>query len=338
MPEENKPHVLVLMGGPDAEREVSLLSGAAVAQALRESGSFHVNEETIDDPGVDELRALLAAAQADVVFPVLHGQWGEGGTLQRHLEVIGVPFVGAGSEASATAMDKMRTKQLASLLGIRTPAAEVLDDSEPCTIGPPLVLKPVDDGSSVDMRICRDDDAIMKARTELRRKRRRLLAERFIDGGELTCAVILGEAMPLIEIIPAVEFYDYEAKYNRDDTEYRLNPQLPDGYEHRMKQDALRLAEAIGCLDLARVDFMVDERGPWLLEINTIPGFTTHSLVPMAARAAGREMPELCSVLVEATLECARRRSDASIEIKTRTSPTRQPVASSRGMSQESKM
>ncbi|MHC4947242.1 MAG: D-alanine--D-alanine ligase family protein [Planctomycetota bacterium] len=301
----DRPTVVVLMGGPDAERDVSLMSGREVAAALRRSERFDVREAVVDAPDETELDRL----GGDVVFPVLHGRWGEGGPLQERLERIGRPYVGSGPRASALAMDKLATKTVLAADDVPTPPARQLRPEDPCDLEPPLVLKPVDDGSSVDLRICRDRAELDAARRLLHPRRGRLLAERFIAGRELTVGVVLGAALPVIEIVPATEFYDYEAKYTRDDTRYHLDPPLPDGCADACRRLAGLAYRRLGCRDLARVDFMLDERGPWFLELNTMPGFTTHSLLPMAAAHAGTPMPELCGRIVDEALRRAGIRS-----------------------------
>ena len=286
------------MGGPDAEREVSLMSGKETAQALRDCGRFEVRERIIDDPSVDELGEL----GGDVIFPVLHGPWGEGGHLQERLELLGKPFVGSPSQAAQLAMDKMATKTLLSADGIPTPAAQRLAADDVCNITPPLVLKPIDDGSSIDLFICRTEQEVNEARAALHPKRGRIMAETYIAGRELTVGIVQNEPLPLIEIVPAVEFYDYDAKYFRDDTRYKIDPDVPGDVADRCAEIAMHAFGRLGCRDLARVDLMLDDAGLWFLEINTMPGFTTHSLVPMAAAHAGLDMPELCATLVQAAL------------------------------------
>lgn len=295
----SRPSILVLMGGPDAERPVSILSGTSVAEALRASNRFEVIERTIDHPSADELARL----PGDVVFPVLHGHWGEGGPLQELLEAIRRPYVGCDPGASALAMDKMRTKQLAAARGILTPQAAEIGPHDPCPIAPPLVIKPVDDGSSVDIRICHTDAEVSAAREHLHPRRARLMVESYIAGRELTVGLLRGEPLPIIDILPTVAFYDYDAKYDRDDTRYILHPDLPPGAAEQMTTASRRIWHELGCRDLARTDFRLDADGrAWFLEINTMPGFTSHSLVPMAARAIGLEMPALCASLAEDAL------------------------------------
>jgi D-alanine-D-alanine ligase len=285
------------MGGPDAEHTVSIQSGTAVANALESSGHFEVNRNIIEHVTVDELLAL----RADVFFPVLHGPYGEGGPLQELLEQTGVPFVGSSSLVSARAMDKGITKEIAQSVGIQTPSWSVLTREQPCNLTAPLVLKPCNDGSSIDMSICFTESKLQAARKLLHKNRSSILVETYIDGRELTVGIIDGKPLPIIEIIPAKEVrtYDFAAKYVRNDTQYIINPDLP---PNNCIESALLLYQTMEVRDIARVDFMLDEGGAWLLEINTIPGFTDHSLVPMAAKDAGLEMPDLCSTLVELAL------------------------------------
>ncbi|MFM7797528.1 MAG: D-alanine--D-alanine ligase [Planctomycetota bacterium] len=298
--------VLVLKGGPDAEREVSLRSGAMVADALRRAG-IGVHEVTIDRPGLEELRAM----PGHVVFPVLHGSWGEGGPLQELLEADGRPYVGSGPRAARIAMDKVATKALVAELGVPTPRAQELQLGAEFALECPVVLKPADDGSSVDLRICRSAQEVMRARLELEPRRVRILAEEYIEGRELTVGIVDGECLPIIEIRPREGTYDYEAKYNRDDTQYLLDPPLPEGVAEAVQAFTRAAWHALGCRDVARADFMLDARGPWFLEINTMPGFTDHSLVPKAACHAGLPMESLVARLVARAIAraAARRRA-----------------------------
>ena len=297
-----RPTILVLMGGPDAERDVSLASGAAVAAALRAARRFATIDQVIERPTTQQLAAIALAAGADVIFPVLHGRWGEGGPLQEILEQIGLPYVGSGPDASRLAMNKLLTKDLLHAEGVQTPDALELRPDDECRLDPPLVLKPIDDGSSVDLRICRSDEEIDAARRALHPRRGNLLAERYIAGREMTVGVFEGSALPLLEIVPAVEFYDYDAKYVREDTRYVIDPEFDQSLKSLCCDIAVDAFHRLGCRDLARVDFMIDEDGAWFLELNTMPGFTSHSLVPMAARHIGLEMPHLCERLVDAAI------------------------------------
>jgi D-alanine-D-alanine ligase len=304
-PTGRRPRVLVLMGGPDAEREVSLMSGAQVVRALEASGCFEVIPQTIVRTDAD----AILAERPDVVYPILHGPWGEGGPLQEILESIerthGVGFVGPRALPAATAMNKIATKSVAARVGVRTPRARQLTRGEPLDLAAPLVLKPSNDGSSVDLRICRSDAEATAGRAELEVRREFLMAEEYITGREMTVGIVNGEVLPIIEIIPKSAFYDYEAKYISDDTRYQLDPALPAAVAEEMREATRRVFSALGLRDVARADFMVDARGAWFLEINTAPGMTTHSLVPMASRHRGVDMPELCASLVRAAMHRA---------------------------------
>lgn len=298
--------VLVLGGGPDAEREVSLESSSGVAEALRRAG-YRVRREVIDRINASE----LASIAADVIFPVLHGPWGEGGPLQDVLVELGRPFVGCGPDAARRAMDKLATKLVAAGAGVPTLPACVLNERDATPpVGLPCVAKPVHEGSSVGVHICKDLAGWQRALGAIAEDRARhttrvYMVERAVLGGrELTVGVLDGQALPIIEIKPSVEFYDYQAKYQRDDTRYVLNPPLAAGLAQRLPALALTMARALGVRHLCRVDFLLDASDqPWLLEVNTMPGFTSHSLVPMAAAHAGLDFAALTSRLVE----CARR-------------------------------
>lgn len=294
--------VLMLQGGPDAEREVSLLSGKSIAAALKAAGRGAVHVETIDRIDLAGLKKL----PGDVIFPAMHGQFGEGGPLQDLMEQDGRPFVGCKAHAARAAMDKVYTKFVALRSGVPCSESSIfnpLDAGNPVDL--PLVLKPVHDGSSVGLHLCRDQAAWAKAREaavkDLKEHPARVYSvERLITGREITAGVLDGKALPLIEIRPAQGVYDFQAKYYRDDTVYEVEPPLPHGMTTMIQNYAVRVATALGVRHLCRVDFLLDRTDtPWMLEVNTMPGFTDHSLVPMAARRMGIEMPELCWSLVE---------------------------------------
>ncbi len=304
--------VLVLGGGPDAERQVSIDSATGVHQGCLDAG-LDAKLLIVDEPSVEE----IALWDADVIFPVLHGKFGEGGQLQQRLETSGRPFVGCRSRAARIAMDKMATKLWAAKLGIPTVHAALLDpdsiahpDQAVCPIEPPLVIKPVADGSSCGLYICPDQTSWLDALRSISSSQTPSVSmvEPMISGRELTVGVIDDgsgnhSALPVVEIAPASGTYDYQAKYERDDTVYTVDPDLADELVSDLKDWSVALCKAIGVVHLARVDFMLDERGePWLLEINTMPGFTRTSLLPKAAAAQGLEMPDLCKHLVEAAL------------------------------------
>lgn len=293
--------ILVLGGGPDRERSVSLKSAAEVAAALRSAGHQTVERDILPD----DLSALHETF--DVVFPVLHGAWGEGGPLQRILAEQGVPFVGSREAAAALAMDKVAAKHAAETVGVRTPSSQVLrSPDDVLQLDPPVVVKPPAEGSSVGVYICHDQQAIADARAELHGQYRQVLVEQFITGAEATFGILDEQVLPGIRIRPATAFYDYQAKYDRNDTRYEFDLDL---LPKKIAADALKVHQAIGAAHLSRVDFIIDSDGVgWFIEINTMPGFTTHSLLPMAARQAGIDMPALVDRLVRLALRDADRR------------------------------
>ncbi len=290
--------ITVLAGGPSAEREVSLESGAAVAEALRRCG--HIVQ--VADVSPDDLSAL--ERPADVVFPALHGTFGEDGTLQRIFERRGVAFVGSGSAASALAIDKEACKRHVAAIGIDTPGFEVLTAGSSPSLVPPVVVKPVDQGSSVGTRIARDAGALAAAVRETVSRFGRALVEVFVEGTEITVGILDRQPLPPIRICPGRDFYDYEAKYHDARTEYRFDTGLGPAVLDRLARLSLRVFEHVGCRHLARVDWIVDATGRcWFLEINTLPGFTSHSLLPKAAARAGISFESLCDRLVHLALE-----------------------------------
>ncbi|MFG0258600.1 MAG: D-alanine--D-alanine ligase [Phycisphaerales bacterium JB043] len=299
---DDRVRVIVLGGGPDAEREVSLASARNVAGALRESARFDVREHTIEVCTIEDLRSM----EGDVFFPVLHGPWGEGGTLQELLESDGRPFVGAGASPSRLAMDKEATKALALRLGISTPDAVRFDPAcETCPLPLPVIVKPNAEGSTIGMHICTTPSQWREAFRRTCERGVAALVERYVEGHELTVGVLCGEPLSIVEIVPAEGWYDYDAKYARDDTEYIVAPALGDELDAMIREDSLRIARHIGCDSLARVDWMLSEQGvPMLLEVNTIPGFTSHSLLPMAGAHDGMPMPDLCERLVDEAFRC----------------------------------
>jgi D-alanine-D-alanine ligase len=282
------------MGGPDAEREVSIDSGTSVATALQKNTSFETSLVLIDEPSIDDILKL----EANVIFPVLHGPYGEGGPLQKLLEQTSIPFVGSTSTAAAAAMDKVRSKEIASSIGIQTPSWQVRNEPS-CSMKPPVVLKPIADGSSVDISICTKAEDVEKVATKLLRKREWFLAEEYKKGRELTVGILGDSTLPPIEIIPQGGNYDFAAKYERDDTSYIIEPTLPN---QLCTTWAKKIVHRLNIRDIARVDFILDDAGLWFLEVNTMPGFTDHSLLPMSAAHVGLNMTSLCTKLVEYAL------------------------------------
>ncbi len=292
----------VLLGGRSAEREVSLLSGAAVLKALQSRG---VDAHPFD-PAERSLEALRAE-QFDRVFIALHGRFGEDGTMQGVLEWMGIPYTGSGVMASALAMDKWRTKLVWQSAGIPTPRYAILQensnwDEVVAQLGLPIFVKPAREGSSIGMSRVESAAQLAEAYHKAAEFDALVLAEQFIAGGEYTVAILDGEALPLIKLESANVFYDYEAKYKRDDTRYLCPCGLPEAQEKHIQQLALRAYDVVGCRGWARADVMLDAAGnPYFLEINTAPGMTDHSLVPMAARQAGIPFDELVLRILRGT-------------------------------------
>ena len=286
--------VAVLMGGRSAEREVSLKSGAAVLAALQSSG--------VDAHGLDVSDNVLMDLQAghfDRAFIILHGRGGEDGVMQGALETIGMPYTGSGVLGSALAMDKLRCKQMWQGVGMLTPAyAEANEASDFVTmiddLGLPLIVKPACEGSSIGMNKVVDPSQLAHAVREATACDERVLVERWVAGAEYTVAVLAGKALPVIRLQTPNAFYDFAAKYQATDTVYHCPCGLPEAKELQLQQLAVQAFKSVGANGWGRVDFMADEAGDfYLLEVNTVPGMTDHSLVPMAAEAAGLSFAEL---------------------------------------------
>ena len=284
--------VAVLLGGTSAEREVSLMSGGGVLAALQARG--------VDAQAFDPAERTFGELSAfDRVFVALHGRGGEDGTIQGVLELIGVPYTGSGVMASALGMDKWRTKLLWRAAGLPIPEFVLLgEDSDFAAVerelGLPLFVKPACEGSSIGVVKVRAPGELAAAYREAAKYDRLVLAEKAVLGGEYTCAIVGDTALPVVKIEPATEFYDYEAKYLRDDTQYRCPCDFTPEREAELRAMALEGFRVLGCRGWARIDFLMDEDGrAYLLEANTSPGMTSHSLVPMAARAAGMSYEDL---------------------------------------------
>jgi D-alanine-D-alanine ligase len=280
--------VAVMMGGKSAEREVSLKSGAAVLAALR---AAEVDAHAFD-PRDKPLEALHAEG-FDRVFIAMHGRGGEDGTLQGALDLLEIPYTGSGVLASALAMDKWRSKLVWQAAGLPVPDFVVLNPQSDfaaveAQLGLPLFVKPANEGSSIGITKVKQAGELKAAFELAARYDPSVIAERFLGGGEFTVGILAGQALPVIRIVPATEFYDYEAKYLRDDTQYRIPCGLDSASETRMRETALRAFAVLGGCGWGRMDMMQDADGTlYCLEANTSPGMTDHSLVPMAARAAG---------------------------------------------------
>jgi D-alanine-D-alanine ligase len=286
--------VAVLLGGDSSEREISLLSGNAVLEALQRRG---VDAHAFDTR--DRALASLPQERFDRVWIALHGPGGEDGTLQGALEYLGVPYTGSGVMGSAIGMDKLRTKRLAHAIGVATADHVVLRGPQDFEIaverlGLPMIVKPATQGSSVGMTKVEHESDLPAAYEAAANLETSVFAEPWIPGKEFTVAVLQGRALPSIRIETPKTFYDYEAKYFRDDTRYYCPSGLSSQAEQHLANLALAAFAAIGASGWGRADFMADATGrPLLLEVNTIPGMTSHSLVPMAARAAEIDFDEL---------------------------------------------
>lgn len=296
--------VAVLFGGKSAEREVSLKSGNAVLSALQAAG--------VDAFGIDvgdDFLARLNSEKIDRAFIVLHGRGGEDGSMQGLLECAGIPYTGSGILASALAMDKLRTKQVWHSLGLPTPRHAVLTSQADCEaaateLGFPLIVKPAHEGSSIGMAKVESVEALVAAWQDAARYDSQVLVEQWIAGPEYTIAVLRGEVLPPIGLGTPHTFYDYDAKYLADDTQYRIPCGLSPEKEAELKALTARACEAVGTQGWARADVMQDASGQfWLLEVNTVPGMTDHSLVPMAARAAGLDFQQLVLAILADSVE-----------------------------------
>lgn len=301
--------VAVLYGGVTAEREVSLDSGAAVVEGLREAGHAVTGHDVRDPLAVlsdDPIR------DADVVFPVLHGGWGEDGRIQAVLDLAGVAYVGSGPAASAAAMDKVWSKQICRTLGLPTAdwveigpeddEAGILERAE--GLGYPVVFKPVFEGSAVGVHIPESPDALAGAVAAAGPRDQAWMLESYVAGRELTVPWLWGEAYPVVEIRPREGFYDYAHKYTRGASEYECPADLPAELADRVADLGHRLAVALRLRDMARIDVRLDPTGmPFVLEANTIPGMTAVSLLPMGAKARGIDFPQMCDRLVRAAAD-----------------------------------
>jgi len=295
--------VAVLMGGLSTEREVSLRSGQEVLNGLLRRG---VDAHGID-AGRDVLQQLVDGGY-DRVFIVLHGRGGEDGVIQGGLEILNMPYTGSGVQGSALGMDKYRCKLLWSGLSLPTPPYLLVKDEsqleDAAALGFPLMVKPVHEGSSIGMAKVNDADELRAAWFAAREYDSQVMVERWIIGQEFTATILGEEALPLIRLETPHTFYDYEAKYSSDSTEYHCPCGLDGSKEQELQTLALEAFRVVGASGWGRVDMMLDsEQQPWLIEVNTVPGMTDHSLVPMAARQHGLDIDELVWQILATTLE-----------------------------------
>ena len=296
--------VAVLMGGAAAEREISLNSGGAVLQALLNKGVDAVGLDVGERP----IQPLLGQG-FDRVFNIIHGRGGEDGVLQGALEALGLPYTGSGVLASALAMDKLRTKLCWMGAGLPTPRWMLLraeEDLAVCaeTLNFPVIVKPALEGSSIGMSRAENPSELIEAWRRASHYNCAVFAETWITGAEYTAGVLDGEPLPLIRLETPNSFYDFDAKYRAETTRYHCPCGLSSEAESRLRNLSARACEAIGVAGWGRVDLLVDGGGdPWLIEVNTVPGMTDHSLVPMAARAAGLEFDELVWRILETSFD-----------------------------------
>lgn len=285
--------IAVLKGGISAERDVSLKSGSAIANALKSVG-YDVTE--VDVVSKD----FTIPGGIEAVFIALHGTFGEDGGAQARLEELGVPYVGAGVEASRIAFDKLLTEQVLQKAAVPVPQSETLRAGQARTLPLPVVVKPPREGSSVGCHLVFDEADWDEAFAEALIHDEDVLVQRFISGREFTVGIVADDVLPVVEIVPESGWYDYAAKYEADTTRYEVPAELDPKKSAEMQAMALKTFEALGCRGFGRVDFrMTPEGGLYVLELNTIPGFTSHSLLPKAAAAAGIDFSALCSRIVQ---------------------------------------
>ena len=296
--------VAVLMGGYSAERDISLETGKAVYDALRRK---QVNAHMVDT-GMDAFNSITSG-NYDRAFIALHGRGGEDGLIQGALAFLNIPYTGSSVLGSALTMDKTRTKWLWLSQGLSTPDFVELDEEDALRnvaseVGFPVMVKPVSEGSSWGASKVNNQDQLPEAWLQAKKYDQRVMAERWIDGNEYTAAIINDSVLPLIRLETPREFYDYEAKYIADSTRYICPCGLPPETEAEIKKEILRAFKLVAAGGWGRVDFFLDETNRmWLLEVNTVPGMTSHSLVPMAAMHAGIEFDDLVMMILDTSME-----------------------------------
>ncbi len=286
--------VAVLMGGLSAEREISLQSGNAVLIALQNKG---VDAHAVD---VDEnIINKLMPGNYQRAFIALHGRGGEDGTMQGLLEIMSIPYTGSGVQASSLAIDKLKTKQIWRAMGLPTPDFFILDSEKSCrqaleTLGLPLIIKPVLEGSSIGMSKVETYEEMIPAWQLAQQCGGVVIAESWIEGDEYTAAILDGRVLPMIKLKTSHKFYDYDAKYDATDTQYICPCGLSESQELELAVLSKKSFDAVNASAWGRVDFIIDESNqPWLIEVNTVPGMTSHSLVPIAAKQAGISFDDL---------------------------------------------
>jgi D-alanine-D-alanine ligase len=298
----------VLYGGPSSEREVSIDSGENCAKALEAAG-YDVHRVLLDGSFTAQNARDLGI---DVALLALHGEFGEDGRIQEILEEADIPYTGSGIDASSRAFDKMLAKQCFERAGVRTPAWMCIDICDIEKKGgaarmylvPPVVVKPATGGSSLGITIVKSENQIGPAINKAAEYGDSILIERFVKGRELTVGILNGAALPVLELKPATEFFDYNAKYKDDTTQMQCPALLPEDVTRRVQETALAAHNALLCRDVSRVDIILDrDHLPWVLEVNTLPGMTSHSLLPRVAAVNGLSFTDLCEELLRAALK-----------------------------------
>lgn len=310
MAELNLGKIGVLMGGPSSERDVSLKSGKAVFEALKGAGVDTV-EVDIKTDSVAENTALIKTLRLSCAFIALHGHFGEDGGIQEILESLKIPFTGSGSRASSLAMDKVASRRIFCDGGLNVPDSLVLEKSSFKTgwaydgsLGLPLVVKPSSNGSSIGLSIVDKKEDTERAVAGAFKFDERVVLERYIPGRELTVGILDEEPLPVIEIIPKNRFFDFQAKYQSHDTQYIVPAQIPDEAAEKAGRAALSAHRLLGCFGFSRVDMLMDAGGKlFVLELNSIPGFTPTSLLPKSAKVKGIDFVNLCVKLIQLAYE-----------------------------------
>jgi len=298
--------IAVIYGGTSAEREISLMSGAQVLTHLKSAGVDAFGLDLGGD-GQDQV-AQLQEADMDAAFIILHGRGGEDGTLQGVLDFMSIPYTGCDVLASSLGMNKLMTKLVWLAQGVKTPAYEVLNDGSDWTqvvehLGLPMVVKPVHEGSSLGINIVDSIESLKQAYLDAAEYDREVMAEQFIDGDEYTVPILNDEALPAIRLETDNVFYDLQAKYYSEKTRYLFDNPMTKAQQKSMEGECGYAFKVLGCRDWGRIDVMRDKQGcNWLLEVNTTPGMTSHSLVPMAAKAAGLSFAQLTLVILNLAL------------------------------------
>ncbi len=301
----------VLMGGCSAERDISFKSGRAVCKALGEAGCKVIAVE-INSTDEKEIVSLLEKSAVDVMFVALHGEFGEDGGIQAILEKMGIPYTGSDVRTSRLAMNKVLTKDVLNQNGMVLPRSQVISKNEDMPSedilrslgGLPLVVKPACGGSSIGITIVREKERLTGAMDLAFQHGQEIIMEQYVVGREIAAGILGEEALPLVEIRPKSSFFDFKAKYQTGMSDYVVPADIPDATAAKVRQTALAAYQDLGCRDFARVDFILDDQGnPFLLEINTIPGFTATSLLPMAAQRAGYGFGELCLKIVQFAMD-----------------------------------